>query len=847
MKTNTLRPLLLPAAAFLFSLGCGGLSVDVVEPPVIRVLSPGAGDTLEAGATYSFQLEVSRLIGDSLYAVLEGGGLSAPLFIAALPAGATAFPWTVPLSLPTADRYFITLTSPDDDSLSGSSSFFTIVNYADAYEPDNSASLAGTLGVDGTVQYRTMPGSDRDWCRFDATAGMAYCIQTSGGIDTYLELFAADGTTLLSHDDNDGVGLNALIFWECPASMTCFLRVTAKTSRSPQAYSLSARTDAAMIEIVFPDSGQRYIGGDATAIEWKRSAGSGASVSLYLLNSDTPVSTIAQGTSNDGMAVWTIPRTLATSPDYRIRIVSDDHPSVADVSGPFTVTYIPDSLTITTPASGCQWNTGSSYIIYWTSSGNPGPAVRLSLYDNVSFVSDITAGVATSAGSYVWTLPWALPSSTQYRIKITDVIDSSVSNFSDPFTIIKTLSTLTVTSPVSNTNWGTGTSHYVYWNYSGNPGTYVTIALYNGSAHAADITAGAVTANGRFMWDIPVGLPASNAYRIKITGTSDTSVYGWSSSFTLTPPVITVSTPASGAAWDAGTSKFIFWNSSINVPGSFVAISLFDAEQEIMTIDAGTSRSSGSYLWKLPLTLRSDTAYRIKVMSTADTSVYGLSGNFTIAGLTDRLTLTSPVSGSSWTAGQYYTVYWTYAGAGLPGTEVMLELYDSAAPIDTLLQSAGVANLSYFWQVPASQAAGSGYRIKISSLTLDTVYDFSDYFTITNPALIGDAYEPDSAPAQAAAIVKDAAPQARTLSDEYDSDWIKFSAVSGTSYTIETRGSTDTYLDLFGTSGEFVILSDDDSGSDYPNARIVWTCPASGTYYFRVTGWDVGSYTVTLR
>jgi hypothetical protein len=848
MKTSALRFLLLPAAAFLFVAVCGRLGIDPYEPRM-QVLSPRAGDTLEAGATYSFQQEISGLRGDSVFAMLEGGGLSSPLFIAGLPAGAASFQWTVPLSLPTDDRYFITITSPDDDSLSGSSAFFTIVNDADAYEPDNAASLAKELVIDGTAQYRTMPGSDRDWCRIEAAAGMTYCIQTFGNVDTYLDLFMQNGTTLCAHDDNDGVGLNGLIMWECSASMTCFLRITAKTSGRPQPYTLSSRAGAALIEIVFPDSGRPLAGGDAVAIEWKRSSNSGAAVSLYLLNSDTLVSTIVQATSNDGSFVWTVPLPLPTSPDYRIWITSDDYPSVADVSSPFTISYVPVTLTITAPESDYEWSTGYSYIIYWTFSGNPGPTVRLSLYNAGVFFSAITADVSTSAGLYVWTLPWTLPTSTAYQIKITCASDSSINDFSDPFTIIKTPSFLTVTSPTSDSNWTTGTSHYVRWTSSGNPGTYVSIALYDSGAQVIDISAGAVTSNGSFYWNIPWTLPTSDAYRVKITSISDTSVYGWSPAFTLThiDPVITVTSPTAGLVWNAGTSKYIFWNSSTTVPGDFVAICLFDSSQEVMTIETATYRFNGSYYWALPLTLRSGASYRIKVMSSSDTSVYGFSGYFTIAGQPDRLTLTSPVSGSSWTAGQYYTIYWTYSGAGLPGTEVMLELYDSALIIDTLLPRASVANLSYFWQVPPSQAAVSGYRIKISSLTLDTVYDFSDYFTITNPALINDAYEPDSTPAQAAAIVKDGPAQSRTLSDEYDTDWIKFTAVSGTTYTIETHGSTDTYIDLFGTDGESLIASDDDSGDDYPNAKIVWTCPASGTYYFTVAGWDVGSYTVTLK
>jgi len=846
MKTRLLKLLLLPAAALLPVVHCGKISFVEIEP-VVTVIFPAAGDTLEAGSTYSVRWTMTDRSGDTV-TIAFGSGSGAPVTIATLPADQGTCPWTLPLSI-AAGSYSVIVRSTTADSLSGSSGFFTIVNYADQYEPDSSAALAKNIDTDGTIQYRTVPGIDWDWCCFTAAAGLNYCIQTYGAIDTYLELFAPNGTTLLSHDNNEGTGQNALVIWECTADGTYFLKITAKTAGKPQAYSVNVRAGAALLEIVFPDSGRSFVGGDALAIEWKHSGNAGTAVSLYLYRGDSLAATIAQGTFNDGNFIWMFPFLLATSPDYRISIMSDDDNSISDASVPFTVTCNPVSFTIMAPSSGTQWNTGSSYIIYWTVSGNPGPSARLSLYENGSFVSDIAASIASSAGQYVWTLPWTLATSSSYRIRITSLTDSAIYDECDPFTITKTPTTITVTSPASGTNWNTGTSHYIYWSSTGNPGTYANVSLYDGAALAAELSSGAPTASGFFLWNILWSLPTSSNYRIKITSVSDASVYGYSGYFTLTRivPFITVTTPAAGAVWTAGTSKYVYWTSGANVPGSYVAIYLCDSAQSVMTIDSGVSRTIGRYSWTIPATLAGGTSYRVKVVSTSDTSVYGYSGFFTIAGLPDIITLTSPASGSSWIAGDWYTMYWIYTGAGLVGTDVTLELYDSALLCDTILSGAAIANSSYFWQVPLSLPAGNGYRVKISSTSPDTASDWSDYFTVTNPALIGDAYEPDSSYAQAQLIVKDGAAQSHTLSGEDDKDWIKFAAVSGTTYTIETGGSTDTYLDLYGTDGRSLLASDDDSGSPYPNAKIVWTCPSSGTYYFTVAGWDVGSYTVTLK
>ena len=78
-----------------------------------------------------------------------------------------------------------------------------------------------------------------------------------------------------------------------------------------------------------------------------------------------------------------------------------------------------------------------------------------------------------------------------------------------------------------------------------------------------------------------------------------------------------------------------------------------------------------------------------------------------------------------------------------------------------------------------------------------------------------------------------------------EQDWYRFSATSGTQYTIETHahsnGSTmDTVMWLYDRNGTTVLLYDDDGGVGL-RSQITWTCGTSGTYYIKVGG--LGSYT----
>jgi hypothetical protein len=115
-------------------------------------------------------------------------------------------------------------------------------------------------------------------------------------------------------------------------------------------------------------------------------------------------------------------------------------------------------------------------------------------------------------------------------------------------------------------------------------------------------------------------------------------------------------------------------------------------------------------------------------------------------------------------------------------------------------------------------------------------------------ALPADALEPDDTPALALNVTVGATPQLRTLHVK-DLDWMRFTAVAGVTYVLETFGNTDTFLEIYGPSTELMFAGDDDAGNGY-NARLVWTASESGTAYFKVRrygDYSVGPYRVSVR
>jgi hypothetical protein len=89
--------------------------------------------------------------------------------------------------------------------------------------------------------------------------------------------------------------------------------------------------------------------------------------------------------------------------------------------------------------------------------------------------------------------------------------------------------------------------------------------------------------------------------------------------------------------------------------------------------------------------------------------------------------------------------------------------------------------------------------------------------------------------------------QERSLTKN-DSDWVKITVAAGKTYTIETKGSTDTYMQLF--KGDMITqLAYNDDNGEGNNASISWTFNDEGTYYLLIRGYSFsveGNYLLSL-
>jgi len=160
----------------------------------------------------------------------------------------------------------------------------------------------------------------------------------------------------------------------------------------------------------------------------------------------------------------------------------------------------------------------------------------------------------------------------------------------------------------------------------------------------------------------------------------------------LSAPSITVTSPSSGASWQAPTAHAISWTFTEN-PGSYVKIDLWKAGAFYTTIVNSTSISS-SYSWSITANLTQGSDYQIVVTSTSNPAITGTSGMFSI---TEPSAVAFMASGKV-TTGHYYT--------GIPGVTMTFSSVSGtgAVPISVMTGSDGS------W-IQTGFAAGTTYKV----------------------------------------------------------------------------------------------------------------------------------------
>ncbi len=296
--------------------------------------------------------------------------------------------------------------------------------------------------------------------------------------------------------------------------------------------------------ISLPRGGETWRHGTSQTISWTKLGTCSSNVELDLLRDGTKTHTIATSVSNSGSYRWTVSSSANPARDYSIRIRDKNDFDSFVVSSNFTITNSSGcTLEVTEPAETQTVYKEESFTIQWNRTGNCGSQVSLDLFRHAGYVLQIDDN-APNSGEWVGAIPGEFATGSGYSVKVGDLGDSSIYDYSGSFTIADARSCVfQFTSPSGQDTWYTDQTYSILWSSSGSCSSEVALHLLDAGEEIMTIDSRADN-SGEKSWDVPLDMMSGHDYTIRIRDTSDAESEGYSEKFSIV---------------DAAGPAFIYW------------------------------------------------------------------------------------------------------------------------------------------------------------------------------------------------------------------------------------------------------------------------------------------------
>jgi hypothetical protein len=636
--------------------------------------------------------------------------------------------------------------------------------------------------------------------------------------------------------------------------------------------------------ITLPAPAHRYPSGQTCTILWDTVGSPGPTAILQLCIDTTVFASIAAAVPNSGKYGWSVPFGLTTDSGYVIKITSIQDAGIVGFSKPFTISGIasdrfePDNnrakantLALgsiedhSLPLNDTDWvrfsaSAGSSYIIM--SKGLNQFQILCALYPD-TIKEPIAFSAASASGALLWM--WACVKSGSYDARIIPAPGLSAGEYSIAILEFDSLSSVHFTAPIASSTLYGGSNTTIAWAPDSLLlGDSVSISLYKGSTRLSVLAAKVPSKTGSFSWVVSDSSLSGADYRIRIGNAAQPSLCGYSPAFIISD-VGPDAFESDGTPKTASQLKLyslqqhtISYNDTdyIQFPAdsgvayliSLLGESQFRTNAMICADSSSTScftlvsYANGQYNYVWPCAKSENYIAKITAYSW-QTGAYsfkiGVFNPDTIVGFV------SPAQGAAWEVDSTDTIRWNPT-IDLFGATVALELFSGQSrtySISASLQNSG----SFAWKIPSGIGSGIAYRIKLSSLSNTGFYGMSPVFSIKGKP--GDSYEPDNSWNLAHAYTLGTMENHNITYN--DTDWIKFSADSGSSYFLRLNGA-----ESFRTTIAFYYENNWNGYDPFvSNAsgeiKTLWRCNKTGIAYARInaslaTLSSFGAYSVIL-
>jgi hypothetical protein len=193
----------------------------------------------------------------------------------------------------------------------------------------NAPAAATAVGIPSSTQGVINASGDRDWFKFQATAGSTYTAATQLGTlrDSVLYLYDRNGAAVLSSNDDYGSSLASQITWKAAASGTYYLVVAGYGNSYTGSYTLSVRAQNSAAAIA---AAKQLM--PLSQLEM----GSGVALAWMAMESRDLSSAASHNTADTFGAALPATDAQASAHDDVFSRLAAIETSIADVSGPLT-------------------------------------------------------------------------------------------------------------------------------------------------------------------------------------------------------------------------------------------------------------------------------------------------------------------------------------------------------------------------------------------------------------------------------------------------------------------------------------------------------------------------------
>lgn len=259
----------------------------------------------------------------------------------------------------------------------------------------------------------------------------------------------------------------------------------------------------------------------------------------------------------------------------------------------FTTEFPPEFISVAYPNWATTWTRGETRSIQWRSA-YAGSSVRLELFKAGLQLCTIAESTPND-GLFDWELSsCADKGDPNYRVKVTALVDETLYDYSDFFTVM-TPCPIEITTPRERDLLIAGERSPIRWQPLGvSTNIKVALHLYRGSDFRY-IIAAITPDDGAFEWvvsDFTAG--TGSDYRIRITDLNQFGCSKFSDFFTIQACSVKVFTPATDDIWPLGTQHTITWDTT-GMP-EFIEMELYHQGDFVCVLDEHVP-NTGAYLW----------------------------------------------------------------------------------------------------------------------------------------------------------------------------------------------------------------------------------------------------------